>query len=29
MSYFLIMSYNKGEDDEAVYDNKVVIKNYS
>ena len=28
-SYFLIMSYNKDKDDKAVYDNKVLIKNYS
>ena len=29
MSYFLTMSYNKDKDDKAVYDNKVMIKNYS
>ena len=28
-SYFLTMSYNKDKDDKAVYDNKVMIKNYS
>ena len=28
-SYILTMSYNKHKDDEAVYDNKVMIKNYS
>ena len=28
-SYFLIMSYNKDKDDKTVYDNKVMIKNYS
>ena len=28
-SYILTMSYNKDKDDEAVYDNKVMIKNYS
>ena len=28
-SYILTMSYNKDRDDEAVYDNKVMIKNYS
>ena len=27
-SYFLTMSYNKDKDDKAVYDNKVMIKNY-
>ena len=28
-SYFLTMSYNKDKDDKAVYDNKIMIKNYS
>ena len=28
-NYLLTMSYNKNIDDEAVYDNKVMIKNYS
>ena len=28
-SYILTMSYNKDRDDEVVYDNKVMIKNYS
>ena len=28
-SYFLTMSYNKDKDDKAVYDNKVMVKNYS
>ena len=28
-SYLLTMSYNKDKDDKAVYDNKVMIKNYS
>ena len=28
-SYFLAISNNKGKDDNAVYDNKVMIKNYS
>ena len=28
-SYFLTMSYNEDKDDKAVYDNKVMIKNYS
>ena len=28
-SYFLTMSYNKAKNDKAVYDNKVMIKNYS
>ena len=28
-SYFLTLSYNKDEDYKAVYDNKVMIKNYS
>ena len=28
-SYFLTMSYNKDNDDKAVYDNKFMIKNYS
>ena len=28
-SQFLTMSYNKDKDDKAVYDNKVMIKNYS
>ena len=28
-SYFLTMSYNKDKDDKTVYDNKVMIKNYS
>ena len=28
-SYFLTMSCNKDKDDKAVYDNKVMIKNYS
>ena len=28
-SYILTLSYNKHKDDEAVYDNKVMIKNYS
>ena len=28
-SYFLTMSYNKDKDDKAVYDNNVMIKNYS
>ena len=28
-SYFLNMSYNKDKDDKTVYDNKVMIKNYS
>ena len=28
-SYIFTMSYNKYKDDEAVYDNKVKIKNYS
>ena len=28
-SYFLTMSYNKDKNDKAVYDNKVMIKNYS
>ena len=27
MSYFFTMSCNKDEDDKAVYDNKVMIKN--
>ena len=27
-SYFLTMSYNRDIDDRAVYDNKVMIKNY-
>ena len=27
--YILTMSYNKDRDDEVVYDNKVMIKNYS
>ena len=29
MSYFLTMSHNKDKDDKAVYENKVMIKNYS
>ena len=28
-SYFLTMSYNKDKDTKAVYDNKVMIRNYS
>ena len=28
-SYILTMNYNKERDDEVVYDNKVMIKNYS
>ena len=28
-SQFLTMSYNKDKDDKAVYDNKVMMKNYS
>ena len=28
-SYFLTMSYNKNKDNKAVYDNNVMIKNYS
>ena len=28
-SHFLTMSYSKDKDDKAVYDNKVMIKNYS
>ena len=28
-SYILTMSYNKDKNDKAVYDNKVMIKNYS
>ena len=28
-SYILTRSYNKDRDDEVVYDNKVVINNYS
>ena len=28
-SYFLTMRYSKDKDDKAVYDNKVMIKNYS
>ena len=28
-SYFLTMIYNKDKDDKAVYDNKVMVKNYS
>ena len=28
-SYFLAISNNKGKDDKAVYDNNVMIKNYS
>ena len=28
-SYFLTISYNNVKDDEAVYDNKAMIKNYS
>ena len=29
MSCFLIMSYSKDKDDKDVYDNKVMITNYS
>ena len=29
MSYFLTKSYNNDKDDKAVYENKVMIKNYS
>ena len=29
MSYFLTSSYNKDQDSKAVYDEKVMIKNYS
>ena len=28
-SYFLTVGYNKDKNDKAVYDNKVMIKNYS